>query len=245
MIRSLARSVAWILAGGGIAGLLFWALINTPESTVVALAASVFLAVALVAVIGVTMCGALAGWQTGWQRSFPRSGFSGLAAFVTTLAAAILGWWAIGLGLAWLDRHAGEITAWFIARANWSNVAPLLNGVRLVGEWLRWLAVPFAGLVWLSGALATRRWRPSRPKATLARAASLSRLAKATAIALVTIWVPMTYGLYWRPALLPTWLEPIAAVAKLGTLAIVAAAGLSLVLRLAAAAEPGSDSQRG
>lgn len=232
MIRELACSVAWILGGSALAGGIFWALINTPESTIVALAVSLLLVVALIVTVGMTVCGALAGWQSGWRGTFLRSTLTGMASFVPTLVVAGVAWWAVGRGLTWLEAHGGEISAWFIATANWSDVSPLLRTARIGAEWLRWVAIPFAGMVWLSGALPGRA-RPIRSWAALARGGWLTGLAAATAIALLTIWAPVAYGLYWRPSLPPTWLEPAAAVVKLGVIGFSAAIGLSLIARLA------------
>jgi hypothetical protein len=143
-------------------------------------------------------------------------------------------WWAIGRALDGLGARSGEISAWFIATLNWSDVRPVIAGAQTLGEWLRRVAVPFAALVWLAGVL-TGTWRPAVPYAWLPGTGMLARLALATALATITVWLPFAYGLYWMPrGLPPTWIEPAVALLKFAAMAMVAAVGFSLIVRLAA-----------
>ena len=238
MRRPLVRSALWVLAGGALAGAVYWAFLNTPESTVFMLGLSLLLAILLLAIVSTTTCVLLLGWANGWQQAVWRRALPGVVPFLGMLVFVVAVWWAIGRGLEMLGARSGEISAWFIATLNWSDVRPLIAGVRTVGDWLRFVAAPFLALVWLGGALAGR-WRPAAPYAWMPRAGVPARLMLATLLAAITLWAPLAYGLYWMPGgLPPTWVEPGVALLKFALIAIVAAVGFSLIVRLAARATP-------
>jgi hypothetical protein len=233
MIHSLLWSTAWILSGAAVFAALYWSFLTTPESTVFMLALSLTLAIAMGLVLGVTFSGALVGWSRGWSGGVLRRAVTGVPAFIVAALFVLAAWWLIGRALGWMDAHSGEISAWFIATFNWADVRPVFTTVHYVGDWLRMLVAPFAGLVWLSDGLG-RGWQPLMDRAWVARALSPTRLALATVAAGVLIAAPVTYGLYWVPAgLPPTWIEPAFAVAKGAAMAVIAAIGLSLIARLA------------
>jgi hypothetical protein len=235
MMRALVLSMLWLLAGAALAASLFWAFLNTPESTVFTLALSASLGLAIYAVIGASLGGALGGWATAWHAA-RRHAAAGVPALLLPLLFALAAWWLVGQAIHGLDTHSGEISAWFIARLDWADVRPLLNGVRVAGEWLRRVLVPFAALVWL-GRLATLGWRPLVDRSMVRQALSPLRLVLVTAIALATVWAPVTYGLYWMPSgVPPTWMEPAVATLKFAIMAVVAALGISVICRLAAPA---------
>jgi hypothetical protein len=235
-MRPLVLSALWVLAGGALAAAVYWAFLNTPESTIVMLGLSLLLAIVLLVVVGTTTCGLLLGWAGGWQQAVWRRAVPGLIPFVGLLVIVAAVWWAIGRGLEGLAARSGEISAWFIAMLNWSDVRPLITAVRGLGEWLRHVAAPFVALVWLGRALG-RRWQAGAPYAWMPRAGVPARLALATLLAALTLWAPLSYGLYWMPGgLPPTWVEPAVALLKFALIAIVAAVGFSLIVRLAARA---------
>jgi hypothetical protein len=236
MIRPLLLSVAWILSGAALGAALFWAFLNTPESTIFTLGASLILVIAMAVVTAATTTGAMAGWIAGWQQSIVRAAMAGMPAIVPPAILVVVVWWIVGRGLGWLAAHDGEISAWFIATLDWSDVRPLLNGARLGMAWARTVLVPFAALVWLGHILA-HGWRPLLDRASVVRALSPWRLAAATAIAAATLWAPLTYATYWvPPGLPPTWAEPAVAVVKFSAMAVLGAIGMSMVTRLAAPA---------
>ena len=238
MMRALASSTAWMLTGSMAFAALYWAFINTPESTIFMLGLSLLLVLGMAVVLGVTWSGALDGWSRGWSRGTLRRALGGVSAFVPMAMSVVAVWWLVGRGLNWLDAHSGEIGAWFMVTFNWSDVRPLLRGVHYAGEWLRMVAAPFAGLVWLGETL-SRGWRPLVDRACLRRAFSPTRLVLATIVAGLFIIAPLYYGLYWVPAgLPPTWVEPAFAVAKAGIFALAGAIGFSLISRLAAPTTP-------
>ena len=238
MIRALASSTAWILTGAAAFAALYWAFINTPESTIFMLALSLLLVIGMAVVLGVTWSGALDGWSRGWSRGTLRRALGGVPAFVPVALFVLAVWWIVGRGLGWLDAHSGEIGAWFILPFNWSDVRPLLQGAHYIGEWLRMVVAPFAGLVWLGDQL-SRGWRPIVDRDCLKRAFSPTRLVLATIVVGLLVIAPLYYGLYWVPASLPpTWIEPAFAVAKAGVFALAGAIGFSLIARLATAVTP-------
>lgn len=239
MIRGLIASSVWTLAGATVASALFWAFLNTPESTVFTLALSAVLALAIYAVLAMTVAGAVGGWHDGWRRLPVGPAARGVVACLPAVLLVLAIWWVVGRWLTWLAAHNGEISAWFIATLDWADVQPLLRGVEVASQWLRWVVVPFAALVWLGDALAGT-WLPSR------RSASPIRLAAVTAIAAATVWAPLASLVYWKPAgLPPTWVEPVFAVAKFAAIAGVAAIGWSLIARLAAPAAPAAPAPDG
>jgi hypothetical protein len=234
MMRALALSTAAILAGAGLAGGLFWAFVNTPESTAITLAASLLLIVALLAVLAATLSAALAGWAGGWRMIRRDAVVRGLLAFVPALLLVVAGWFVVGSLIERLTMRSGEISAWFLAAFDWQDVRPLIRAAVLFGEWLRWIAIPFAALIWLGRAIAGT-WRPESAYAWQPQASAAVRLLLVTAVAALTLWAPVTYGLYWMPrSLPPTWIEPAMAAVKLATIALVGAVGLSVIVGLAA-----------
>ena len=224
-MRSLAASVAWILGGLAAGAALFWAFLNMPESTIVTLSASLLLVLAMYA--------AETGELTAWRPPVART----VVALLPALAVVLTGWWLVGRAQDWMAAYSGEISGWFIATLNWADIRPLLTGLFIAGDWLRFLVVPFLALVWLARVLA-RGWRPIVDRTTVAHALSPWRLALVTAVAALTLWVPMTYATYWRPRGLPPpppfWIEPAFAIVKFTVMALVAAVGLGVIARLAA-----------
>lgn len=228
----LAATTGWMLAGAALFAAAFWAFVNTPESTVFTLGLSFLLALAMYAVLAVTWSGAMLGWSLGWSRATAFRALDGIPGAVLPALLIGLCWWAVGLGLDWMTAHAGEISAWFIASLNWSDVRGPLEGVRYLGEWVRQILVPFAGLAWLGHLLNGRR--PFFGFSWLARALSPARLLGVTMIAGATIYAPLRFGLYWVPQGLPaTWVEPAFAAAKFGAMALAGAIGASLIARVA------------
>jgi hypothetical protein len=234
MMRPLLLSVAWTLSGAAVSAALFWAFLNTPESTIFTLGVSLILVIAMAAVTGATTTGVMAGWAGRWQQPIWRRAITGAPAILPPAILVAVAWWTVGRGLAWLAAHDGEISAWFIATLDWSDVRPLLNGARLATAWVRTILVPFAALAWL-GHLLAHGWHPLWDRASLVRALSPWRLAAVTAIAAATLWAPLTYATYWTPrGLPPTWVEPAVAIVKFSAMALLGAIGLSLITRLAA-----------
>lgn len=233
-MKALAACTAWMLGGLTVTGGLFWAFLNTPESTVWTLAASALLLLAMYFAIGLTWSGALMGWSRGWSRPALGRALRGTAAFLPPLLLAGAAWWIIGRALAWMGAHAGEIGAWLMVQFGWADSSPLLAAVGYALNWLRMVAVPFAALVWL-GVLLDRGWRPMLDRASIRRAFAPKGLLIATVVFVATIVLPLSYGTYWMPRSLPvSWVEPAVAAIKFGVMGVVAAAGLSVIAGVAA-----------
>lgn len=234
MIVALLSATAWVLAGLAAGAGLFWAFVHTPESTIFTLALSLLLVVLIYVVAALTASGLVFGWSRGWSVTSLRNSPSGIVPFLLPLGLTVLVWWLVGQGLTWLDARAGEIAAWFIVQFDWSDVSWPLSGVHGIAETVRWVVVPFGALVW-HGQLVRRGMRPLVDPAVLTRAASPLRLLTVGAVAILTIWAPLRYGLYWMPAgLPPSWIEPAVAAAKFAGMAVIAAAGVAVIAALAA-----------
>lgn len=233
MTRAVITASAWLLAGGAACAALFWTLLETPESTIFTLAASALLALLIYVIAALTWSRVLLGWARDWSPVSGRTVLAGVGVCLPALVMAALTWWLVGSALAWMDAHSGEISAWFIATLNWSDVTPALQAVRYLGDWLRVVVVPFLALSWCAELL-RRGWSPVFDAGPVRHALSPLRLLTATAVAVLLLWAPLHYGLYWMPAgLPPTWVEPAVAAAKLGLMAVAAAVGLALIARLA------------
>jgi hypothetical protein len=233
-MKALVICTAWILGGLVVTGGLFWMFLNTPESTVWTLGASLLLVLAMYVVISLMWSGALVGWSRGWSAASVRRASNGIAACLPPALLVGAAWWIVGVALGWMNAFAGEIGAWFMVQFGWSDIRPLLTAVNYAGNWLRMVVVPFAALVWL-GVLLERGWRPLVDRAWVARALSPQAILLATAVAWLTIVAPITYATYWRPLGLPiSWVEPAFAAMKLGAMCVLAAVGLSLITKTAA-----------
>src|SRR5690606_41973359 len=115
-----------------------------------------------------------------------------------------------------------------------ADIGPLLSAVSYGLNWCRMVVVPFAALVWL-GVLLDRGWRPLFDRASIRRAFAPGNLFIATLVFVATIVLPLTYGTYWMPRGLPvSWVEPAFAAIKFGVMALIAAAGLSVIASVAA-----------
>jgi hypothetical protein len=233
VIRLLAVGVVWLLVGAAVGGAAYWGLLLTPESTVWALGLSIVLGALVLAVAFVTVNTAmLAAVRRQWSWQLVGQGARHAMACVPPLLAAALSWWLVASGEAWVGRHAGEISAWFIATLDWADVTGLFTSVRWLGGWLRWVVVPLMALVWLRGIL-TAEWRPG-PK-LLRQALSPVRLLVATVAFAALVWAPWTYLVPWRPVGLPLSGELLFAGVKLGLTALLAATGLAVIIGSAAA----------
>jgi hypothetical protein len=235
MMRPLALSTAWMLLGAALFAALFWAFLNTPESTMVMLALSALLVVAMYAVLSVTWSGALIGWQRGWSSGVGLRSAAGVLPFLPAGLFLAGVWWLVGRALGWIDGHSGELLAWLMVTLGWTDARPLLQAVHYIAEWLRVVVAPFAALAWLGDVL-TGGWHPAVASTSLRRAFAPTRLALVTVVAGVFVLAPLYFGIYWVPGgLPPTWVEPVFAVAKMSVIALVGAIGCSLIARLAVA----------
>lgn len=230
MIGRLARTALWLLLGALVVFGLYWLLLNTPESNTLALISSAVLVVLIIAAAALfvnTALGLAAGAHLG---SSVAAAATGVHWVVVAAVPAVLLWWAIVRADRWALDHAGEINAWFIARYGWSDISSLFRAEVWVSRWLRWSLVPLSALA-LAGALldggitgAAGRWR---------RALGFRSMAIAVLAFIVLVAIPLPL-ISWRPQLPPTWLEPAAAAARLGAVALLWITGAALLVLLAA-----------
>ena len=223
-----------VLLGGAVAtASIYLAFLNTPESSAWMLALSAVLLLAAALVTATTIGTVLLSWYSGGVSCPVVVGaVRRLPAFV--LPALFVGavWWLVLRGDAWLAEHSGEISAWFIARFDWSDVRWLFQALAWVSLWLRWVVAPFIALVWWRTIL-VRGWKPTL---TLVRESLRpSGVLTATAIVGILVWVPWTQLAPWRPrGLAPGTTELLFVGVKLGLVAVLSALGWSLVARTAA-----------
>jgi len=219
----LVEITAWILAGGVLTGAVYWAFLNTPESTIWALMLSAVLAIVSIALLAITVNGAIAAWSSGVSRDTLRQAIARIPAIVPAALIVAIAWWLAGRVTGWVSAHSGEISAWFIARLGWSDVSRLFAAIDWTGWWIRWVLAPMVALTLLAGV--------SR------RAVSPLRLAVATFWFLLLVAAPWVYLVPWRPAgLPPNLVEPTFIALKLAATAFLMAMGVALIIREAARA---------
>ena len=239
MIRTLASTTVAVLLGTAVVAALYWGFLNTPESTVAALALSLLLAVAAVTLAAATINVVLLAWTEGpLSRALVRRAVRQLRAGVPPILFLAAAWWVVLRGEGWVELHSGEISAWLIVQFGWADVTWLFRAAALIGLWLRWAVVPLAALVWwrriLSGS-----WQPSG--AAIKEVVNPGRVLEATVIVCLLVWVPWQHLVPWRPAALtPGTPELVFVAAKLGLVALLSAIASTLVARAASIARPAS-----
>jgi len=234
MTGALSRSTGWLLAGGVAAGALFWWLLNTSEATVFTLAQSAVLALAAFTAAAWSLTRAVGVWQEV-DGTPHRGGGAWWGIWLVLLGTGHLLWLGLHQGLDWVSDHEGELSAWAIAQFGVSDITVLLAGVHAVGAWLSTVGVAFAMLCGGAAALSADRPEGWRLQA-LRHALHPLRLLMMSAVVIVTAVAPQHYLLYAMPPGLPaTWVQPVLAAVKLASLAVLAAAGGALVVRLAVA----------
>ncbi|HEX7282854.1 MAG TPA: hypothetical protein VF239_12425 [Vicinamibacterales bacterium] len=226
----LALVTAWILAGAAVTGAAYWGLLNTPESTVLALASSALLVVVTLALLSVTINGAIALWINGASAAALTRSFRRIPAVVPALLVFALCWWIAQSLDSWVALHSGEINAWFIAAFGWNDMSWLFTAIRVFTIWLRWV---IGGLLALSlmGAMAAIGWRGGIAPQWLRRSLRPRTLIAGTLWFVALIVLPWTYLVPWRPAWVPpTGAELAFIFSKLTVAAILMAAGVALMI---------------
>lgn len=229
-MRRVLRVMMVVATGAVVVGALFWGLLNTPEANALTLALSVLLGVTMVAAAAVTVNAAIltaSGVALGDAvRRAPR----GTGWFLAATLPLVLAWIAIGRADRWIVEHQGDINAWFIAQFGWADISWLLSAELWISRWLRWTVLPVASLTllaWLLGATSGTRG------AWLRRAFHWRTLAADAAVFVLLFALPWQLT-SWRPALPPTWIEPAAAALRLAAFAVLALAGVAVMILTAA-----------
>jgi hypothetical protein len=230
----------WLFAGHALLGLLYWLLLQIPESNVWMLASSVLVLLAAVWLAGaIEMTALLAFAIDGPMRAAlsPAVRRAWLIVLPCALFAAI--WWLTGAAASWHGRYAGQLDAAIIARTGWTRTTWLHGAADWLIAAVRWvlgvsLAAAFAAALAIGGlrglhprwAVRGLRWGPIAVTATAAA---------------IGIWLPLQAA-YWRPAFLPpTCAEPAFATVKLTILFAIVQLAWAAVLRTAARMSRGTD----
>ena len=162
----LAIITAWLLVGSTLTAAVYWALLNTPESTILAVITSAVLLIAALVSMGVTVNGAILMWSNGPSRSALGRALWRAPAVVPAVLIVVAMWWLVSHAETWLALRNGQISAWFIARFGWADVSWLFTAIRYGAMWMRWVIAALLA-VWLmatlvhgfSTACRSRGWR--------------------------------------------------------------------------------------
>jgi hypothetical protein len=232
VIVRVLRVAAWLAIAGAIVAGLYWAFLNTPESNALTLTASALLIVAVVvsAAVGVNAAVLLA--RDGHVRDSLRAAARRIGWFLIAAIPALLIWWATMRADAWVSRHSGEISAWFIARFGWADIGWLFASQAWISRWIRWAVVPVVVLTLLTSffdsglrSLASVGW--------LRRVLHWRTLVTATLVFVLLFALPWQLTA-WRPMLPATWVEPTVAAIRLGVAAMAIALGSAFLVTIAA-----------
>ena len=225
----LALATLWIMVGCVITATVYWAFLITPESTVWALIMSAMLAVAGLALAGLTASGAIAMWWHGASISGVTRALQAVHGVIPAAVIVWVIWWLAHRVEVWITMRSGQISAWFIARFGWDDMAWLFTAIGIAADWFRWVIAALLALSLMAGFVAIG-W-PS-----LAQSAWLRRALRPRTIAAATLWfgaliaLPWLYLVPWRPAgLPPTSVEFAVIVGKLSVSAILVALGAALI----------------
>jgi hypothetical protein len=237
----LALAALWILIGGALCSGVYWAFLNTPDSTVWTVIASAILAIVFLTLVGMTVTGAIVMWTNGMARMALVRALRSIPSIVPAAAIVALLWWLSARVDTWVALRSGQISAWFIAELGWADVSWLFAAIRYVGLWIRWILAALLAVSLMSGVMAIGA-------RALIQLAWLRRALRPRALLLATVWfvtfvaIPWRYFVPWRPAVLPaTSVELAFIIAKLSLSAVLFAIGAALFVREATGTPPPRD----
>lgn len=219
------RSASTLGVGYAVVAALYWALLNVPESSVLALTLSAALVLLMVMTAGATTAVASAFSQHATASRAVRLVAPGLSGFVGGLAVLVILWWLTAAADAWWRAHLGEIDAVLVCypgvtRTGWLHEAVLRT------IWLARWVLGLSAIAMLVTALTGARGVPSGLR-TSVRLAPLAALTLGVVVVSEGLW----RLLYWRPRRLPSsWVEPTFVVTKLAVLYALTAVIAALVL---------------
>jgi hypothetical protein len=230
VIRRFISVAIALGAGAAVCAGLYWMFLNTPESNTPALAASVWLAIAIGVLAAIAVNAAvLLARGLSWRAALG-GGARGVFWFVLALGPLAAAWWAIGQMDGWVERHAGEIQAWFILRFGWADITALFTAQTWVSRWLRWALFPVLSLSFLATLLSNQAGSPG---AFVRRAWHWRTIGMATLVFVLLFALPWQLTA-WRPELPPTWIEPAVAAGRLGLALLLALAGAAIMIIVSA-----------
>jgi hypothetical protein len=229
-IRRLLAVVCWLFLGHLTLAAMYWALLNVPESNVLALGLSALLVLLILIGAGlVDVTGLL--WlrpDRTFRAALARS-LRALPAFILALLLWFAISWIVGALELKYENRTGELTAWLIAKFNWTRTNWLHRAIPLLLDALRYvlgvsLAVSLVAVAALDGFGGIFRFR------WLLRAFTPGQLVIITIAIAGLIWLPWQY-IYWRPAAIPAnTAEVLFNVTKLALVGLLAHIGWALVL---------------
>jgi hypothetical protein len=217
---NFVASALTLAVGVAGAGGLYWALLNVPESNVLALVVSGLLVAAAAAAIGTTLGASL--MLSGGARAADatRRALAALPAFFLGLTIVAFLWWITGAADAWWTSHRGEVDAAFIRYAGTARTGRLHQAFYWITFLIRWAL----GLSVLAGLVSAAAAGGSRIVTNGLRT-SIRLVPLAASIAGVVIVSELLWRVvYWRPDdLPPTSIETAFVAVKLFVLYLLAA----------------------
>jgi hypothetical protein len=225
--RSIAAATGVLAVGYAITVALFWALLNVPESSVMALALSALLVFLVVAAAGVTTSAATALIAGTSPRQISRRAIRALPGFLAGLVVFAFLWWITGAADEWWRAHTGEVDAVFLRHLGTGRTGLLHAGVFQATWLVRW-ALGLSVVAGLAVACTIEGLRAARHGL---RAAVRFVPLMATAIAALIAGKGLWKLVDWRPSAIPAnWMEVAFVAIKLSVLYLLAIAMTAIVL---------------
>ena len=227
---TLVLVTTWILVGAAATGGAYWGFLNTPESTGFTIASSALLVLLTLALLSMTINGAIYLWVNGPSSRALKRSFAVIPAVIPALLVFALLWWLASRLDTWVALRSGEINAWFIATFGWDDMSWLFTAIGFFTTWMRWVLGALLA-VSLMGGLAVIGWRAATRVQWLRRGLRPRALALATVWFVILIVLPWRYLVPWRPdGVPPTGAELAFIVGKLAIAAILMAVGVALMI---------------
>jgi hypothetical protein len=247
-LSRIVRIIAWLASGHAILGVLYWALLQVPESTVWALASSALLTILIVVTAALVESGAVLAWTRDHLLGTNRDTFGALRqvalrsipALLAALVVFLAVWWLGEAARGWWTDRRGEIDAWLMMKARTPRTG-IVHAIVLSALWVvRYpVALSFAVGVF-AGMIEFRRPRDIARK--IAAALDWRPVLGIALTLLIFVALPWRY-VYWRPESLPAnWMEPAFVAVKLLVTYALLNTGWAIVLSVAAR-EPRPPSQ--
>lgn len=235
VMTRVAEAAVWLAVSATIAAGLYWTFLNTSEARILTLVLSAVLIVGMILVMAIGASATVLFVLGESRRTSLALGARRLHWFVITAMVAAVLTWAVLQADAWVTRHSGEISAWFIATLNWSDVSPLLRAESYLSLWLRWVVIP-SGMIAALASVLTSGGHALASASWMRAAWRWQTLALATGAFVVLILLPWNV-VAWRPeAAPPVSMDAILAGLRLSVVGAAMAVGAAIMLSTAARA---------
>ena len=224
-------AIVTLLVGAGITAGLYWTFLNTPESTVWALAASAVLVLLALVAAAVTINVVIEIWSHGPSPAGLRRAVGALPSAIPAVIIVLALWWLTMAVERWVAMRSGQISAVFIARFGIADVSWLFSGIRFIAVWCRWVVAALLACSLMAGFLSVG-WAALRQPAWLRRALNPRAIIVATVTFVALVVLPWMYLVPWRPVGLPATSAELAFItAKLSLSALLFALGTAIIIR--------------